>query len=304
MSEFRLPSRYDAVLCLFSSIGYLRTLPRVTRAFRCFREHLAPGGVAVIEPWFAPGVLDPERVFRHGGEANGVRVERVSRVEIEGRVSRLHLDYEITDLTGTRRAQEVHELGLFTKEEMMQAFREAGLDATHDPQGLTGRGLFVARVPAQATLAAGHRPGSESAARPRTTAANGKEVRLRRVTGIGGIFFKAEDPAAMREWYRKHLGIDVQDWGGAAFPWTDEAGNSTPGTTIWNVSAGGDYFAPSTSSFMVNYRVADLHALVAALRAEGCNVLEKIEESEYGKFGWVMDPEGNKVELWEPPPGQ
>lgn len=128
---------------------------------------------------------------------------------------------------------------------------------------------------------------------------------MKRVTGIGGIFFKARDPVALRAWYQKHLGIDVQDWGGAAFRWTDHDGNPATGTTIWNVSdTGGDNFAPSTSSFMVNYRVADLHALVQALRTEGCNVIEKTEESEYGKFGWVIDPEGNKVELWEPPPGQ
>jgi predicted enzyme related to lactoylglutathione lyase len=123
---------------------------------------------------------------------------------------------------------------------------------------------------------------------------------MQRVTGIGGIFFKARDPIALRAWYQKHLGIDVQDWGGATFTW-----GTSGGTTIWNVSdSSGDYFAPSTSNFMVNYRVADLHALLAALRAEGCNVLEKIEDSEFGKFGWVIDPEGSKIELWEPPAGQ
>ena len=128
---------------------------------------------------------------------------------------------------------------------------------------------------------------------------------MKRVTGIGGIFFKAKDPVALRAWYRTHLGIAVEEWGGAAFRWTDEDGDPVAGTTTWTVSdATGDYFAPSTSSFMINYRFADLHALVQALRDEGCNVMDKIDESEYGKFGWVIDPEGNKVELWEPPPGQ
>ncbi len=128
---------------------------------------------------------------------------------------------------------------------------------------------------------------------------------MKRVTGIGGIFFKAKDPIALRAWYKKYLGIDVQDWGGAAFNWSDAKGNPTTGTTIWSVSdSGSDSFAPSTSSFMVNYRVADLHALVRELRAEGCHVLDKTDDSEYGKFGWVIDPEGNKVELWEPPAGQ
>ena len=128
---------------------------------------------------------------------------------------------------------------------------------------------------------------------------------MRRVTGIGGIFFQARDPAALRAWYQKHLGVDVQDWGGAAFTWTDAEGQPTGGTTIWSIGeAAGDHFAPSTAPSMVNYRVADLAALVAALKAEGCVVLEKTEDSGYGKFAWVMDPEGHKVELWEPPPGQ
>jgi predicted enzyme related to lactoylglutathione lyase len=127
---------------------------------------------------------------------------------------------------------------------------------------------------------------------------------MKRVTGIGGIFFTARDPVALREWYRRHLGIDVQEWGGAAFTWADEAGQPVRGTTIWSVGGGDDYFAPSKATFMINYRVADLSALLQALREEGCNVLEKTDESEFGKFGWVIDPEGNKVELWQPPAGQ
>jgi predicted enzyme related to lactoylglutathione lyase len=128
---------------------------------------------------------------------------------------------------------------------------------------------------------------------------------MKRVTGIGGIFFKANDAPALQAWYKRHLGIDVQDWGGAAFTWTDEEGNPVAGTTAWSInSAQSNQFAPSAAPFMVNYRVDDLLALVNALRDEGCNVLEKIEDSEYGKFGWVIDPEGNKVELWQPPAGQ
>jgi predicted enzyme related to lactoylglutathione lyase len=128
---------------------------------------------------------------------------------------------------------------------------------------------------------------------------------MRRVTGIGGIFFQAKDPVVLRAWYKRHLGIDVQEWGGAAFDWTDEAGKPTGGTTAWCIGAAdSNSYAPSQSSFMVNYRVEDLAGLLEALRSEGCNVLEKTDDSEYGKFGWVMDPEGNKVELWQPPPGQ
>jgi predicted enzyme related to lactoylglutathione lyase len=128
---------------------------------------------------------------------------------------------------------------------------------------------------------------------------------MKRVTGVGGIFMKSANPKAMREWYQRHLGIDVQEWGGAAFSWKGPQNPDGVGTTVWNVfDASSNYFEPSRAPFMVNYRVADLVALIAALRAEGCNVGEKMDESEYGKFGWVFDPDGNKIELWEPPPGQ
>jgi predicted enzyme related to lactoylglutathione lyase len=128
---------------------------------------------------------------------------------------------------------------------------------------------------------------------------------MKRVTGIGGIFFNAKDPATLRAWYKTHLGIDVQAWGGAAFTWADADGEPMKGTTVWSIGAAdSDHFAPGKASFMVNYRVDDLTALLQALRDEGCNVLEKTDDSEYGKFGWVIDPEGNKIELWEPPPGQ
>jgi predicted enzyme related to lactoylglutathione lyase len=126
-----------------------------------------------------------------------------------------------------------------------------------------------------------------------------------RVTGIGGVFFKAKDPKALRAWYQQHLGIDVQDWGGAIFSWADADGKPTGGMTVWNISTpDSKTFEPSTAPFMVNYRVADVRALLAALREEGCNVMDKFDDSEFGKFGWVIDPEGNKVELWEPPAGQ
>ncbi len=128
---------------------------------------------------------------------------------------------------------------------------------------------------------------------------------MKRVTGIGGIFFQAKDPQALCAWYKEHLGIDVQDWGGASFDWVDDQGNPTTGSTNWCTFAkDDDYFAPSSSPFMVNYRVADLLPLLDALRAEGCNVLDKTDESDFGKFGWVIDPEGNKIELWQPPVGQ
>jgi predicted enzyme related to lactoylglutathione lyase len=127
---------------------------------------------------------------------------------------------------------------------------------------------------------------------------------MRRVTGMGGVFFKAKDPKALADWYRVHLGLKVEAWGGVAFRWAEDNANGA-GTTAWNLfKEDTSYFAPSTASFMINYRVEDLHALLAELRAEGCNVDDKVEESEFGKFGWVIDPEGNKVELWQPPLGQ
>jgi predicted enzyme related to lactoylglutathione lyase len=128
---------------------------------------------------------------------------------------------------------------------------------------------------------------------------------MQRVTGIGGIFFNAQDPITLRAWYKKHLGIDVQDWGGAAFDWSDASGKPRGGTTAWCINGSDSkQFAPSRASFMINYRVEDLTALLALLRSEGCQVLEKTDDSDYGKFGWVLDPEGNKIELWQPPAGQ
>ncbi|HUB91095.1 MAG TPA: VOC family protein [Dyella sp.] len=127
---------------------------------------------------------------------------------------------------------------------------------------------------------------------------------MKRVTGIGGVFFKAKDPKALADWYRVHLGLNIEAWGGATFRWADGDADGT-GVTVWNLfKQDTSYFAPSTASFMINYRVDDLHALLAALRAEGCQVEDKVDESEYGKFGWVIDPEGNKVELWQPPSGR
>jgi len=127
---------------------------------------------------------------------------------------------------------------------------------------------------------------------------------MKRVTGIGGIFLKARNPEALRVWYRRHLGLDVQPWGGATFRWNDP--DAEPhGATVWSIfPESSTYFAPSTAQFMVNYRVADLAAVLTALRSEGCEVDERTEATEFGKFGWVMDPEGNRIELWEPPPGR
>ncbi len=125
---------------------------------------------------------------------------------------------------------------------------------------------------------------------------------MKRVTGIGGVFFKARDPDGMREWYHKHLGIKSGQYGDASFEWRAQGDPERIGYTVWSMMADDTtYFDPSTSPFMINYRVADLDGLLKKLREEGVEVDDRIEEYEYGRFGWIMDPEGNRIELWEPP---
>ena len=126
---------------------------------------------------------------------------------------------------------------------------------------------------------------------------------MKRVTGIGGVFFKAKDEAALAGWYRSHLGIPLQD-GYCVFGWRDRDEPEQPGSTTFSIFRGDtDYLEPSRADFMLNFRVEDLDALLETLRSEGVNVLEKIEELEYGRFAWIIDPEGNKIELWEPAAG-
>lgn len=125
---------------------------------------------------------------------------------------------------------------------------------------------------------------------------------MKRVTGIGGIFFKAQNPEKLRSWYETHLGMPVESWGGLQFHWRRDEDPQSRGFTVWTVfKSDTRYFDPSEKPFMINYRVDDLDEVLAALRSEGVTVDEKIEESEYGRFGWAMDPEGNRIELWEPP---
>ncbi len=121
---------------------------------------------------------------------------------------------------------------------------------------------------------------------------------MRRVTGIGGVFFKVPDPTALRAWYRQHLGIESEEWG-ALFRWREDASPERRAYTVWApFPADSDYFP---GQYMVNLRVADLPAVLEALRAEGVAVDEQIEVSEFGRFGWITDPSGQRVELWEPP---
>lgn len=124
-----------------------------------------------------------------------------------------------------------------------------------------------------------------------------------RVTGIGGVFFKSRDPASIRKWYRDHLGISSEDWGGFSFRWREQDRPDEIGYTVWGVFPDTtDYFAPAQQPYMLNYRVVDLAELVTALREEGVDIAGKIEEYPNGKFAWILDPEGRKIELWEPVP--
>ncbi len=124
---------------------------------------------------------------------------------------------------------------------------------------------------------------------------------MKRVTGIGGIFFKCEDTAKQKSWYQKHLGMEMNDWGGAIFWWRDTNQPEKKCSTSWSTFKNDtNYFDPSKKPFMFNYRVENLEALLKVLKEEGVEQVGEIEEYEYGKFGWIMDPEGNKIELWEP----
>jgi predicted enzyme related to lactoylglutathione lyase len=123
---------------------------------------------------------------------------------------------------------------------------------------------------------------------------------MKKVTGIGGIFFKCKDPKKMKEWYKTHLGLDTNDYG-ATFEWREESDSTKKGSTSWSPFAETTkYFEPSTKDFMINYRVTDLEALVEELKKEDVTVVDKIESYDYGKFVHIIDMEGNKIELWEP----
>lgn len=120
----------------------------------------------------------------------------------------------------------------------------------------------------------------------------------KRVTGLGGFFFKAKDPDQIKSWYKTHLGIPTDQYGWT-FWWKDAEGNDC--STQWSpMAASTDYYQPSTKPFMMNFRVENLVELLKALKAEGVEIVGEMQEFSYGKFGWIMDPEGNKIELWEP----
>jgi predicted enzyme related to lactoylglutathione lyase len=124
---------------------------------------------------------------------------------------------------------------------------------------------------------------------------------MARITGIGGVFFKSKgDHAALAQWYRKHLGMSLESWGGAILKWPDDKAEDK-GLTVWHVAGkDSEWFSPSNSAFMINYRVDNLDELLKQLRAGGVEVIKGPDSDDNGKFAWIMDPDDNKVELWEP----
>jgi predicted enzyme related to lactoylglutathione lyase len=124
---------------------------------------------------------------------------------------------------------------------------------------------------------------------------------MARITGIGGVFFKSRnDSAALAAWYQKYLGLPLESFGGAVLRWPDDQAEDK-GMTVWHVAEREtQWFSPSDASFMINYRVDDLDEMIAQLKAGGVEVLQGPESHENGKFAWILDPDGNKVELWEP----
>jgi len=126
---------------------------------------------------------------------------------------------------------------------------------------------------------------------------------MAKVTGIGGIFFKASDAKSLGAWYRDNLGIPVDEsYGGASFEWREKEQQDVVGSTVWSpFPSTTKYFDPTVAPFMINYRVDDLDAMLAQLRDAGATVEEKTDDTEYGRFGHATDPEGNRFELWQPP---
>lgn len=127
---------------------------------------------------------------------------------------------------------------------------------------------------------------------------------MAKVTGIGGVFFKSRNPDKLKSWYEEHLGIEPDKDGYVSFFWRERHRPDDVGFTVWGPFAEDTkYFDPSDKPYMVNLRVDDLDAILEHLRDVGVAVHDRVDEEEYGRFGWFVDPEGTKIELWEPPPG-
>lgn len=143
METFDLPERYDVVACLFSVIGYARTEESLKKAIRRMGEHLSPGGIVLVDPWFEPGEMTDRWIATRVGERDGVAVCRMSRTVLEGAISRLEFEYLIGTADGLERRSEVHDLGLFTQRQMERAFAAADLDVQRRPEAHGTRGVYV-----------------------------------------------------------------------------------------------------------------------------------------------------------------
>ena len=126
---------------------------------------------------------------------------------------------------------------------------------------------------------------------------------MAKVIGVGGVFFKSKNPKKLGAWYRKNLGVEIQDWGGGVFQWEEKPKSAHQRFTVWSpFDAKTKHFAPSREPYMINYIIDDLGALMKKLKKARVKIDAKgIEASEYGRFAWIIDPEGRKLELWEPP---
>ena len=145
MTDFDLGRTFDIVTCLFSAIGYVKTLDNLTRAVQCMAHHLIPGGVLLIEPWFTPDTWHPGNVGARFIDEPNLKIARINTSGAEGRLSSLDMHYLIGTPAGIEYYVERHELGLFTSAEMTRAMTHGGLEVTYDGAGLTGRGLFIGR---------------------------------------------------------------------------------------------------------------------------------------------------------------
>jgi len=157
-------------------------------------------------------------------------------------------------------------------------------------------GAFTGAVAVLCVAAATTKTNSGASGDTTTTA---KEIQMEQVTGIGGVFFKARDPKGMAAWYRKNLGIQSKN-GYADFTWRDKDHPEEMGRTVWAIfPTNTTYFGQSSSSLMINYRVPNLDRMLEQLRGSGVKI-EKVQDADYGRFAWITDPEGNRIELWEP----
>lgn len=145
MVDFGIGKTYDVVMCLFSSIGYVKTLGRVTSALERFKAHMNDGGLILVEPWFSPEAITPGKIFINTAQTDEISVVRMGYSHVHDRISTLHFEYLIGTYGKIDHEIEKHELGLFTVDEMNQCFKNAGLIVNFDEDGISGRGLFIAR---------------------------------------------------------------------------------------------------------------------------------------------------------------